>query len=69
LPDVPKERIAFVGNASLAGARLLLLARQARAEAEALAGRIAHVSLATRPGFQDEFVAALEFRRYPEAGT
>lgn len=67
LPDVPKDRIAFVGNASLAGARLLLLARRSRAEAEALAGRISHVSLATRPGFQDEFVGALEFRRYPEA--
>jgi uncharacterized 2Fe-2S/4Fe-4S cluster protein (DUF4445 family) len=67
LPDVPKERIAFVGNASLAGARLLLLARRARAEAETLAARIAHVSLATRPGFQDEYVGALEFRPYPEA--
>jgi len=65
LPDVPRERIAFVGNASLAGARLLLLARPARDAAEILAGRIAHVSLATRPDFQDEFVRALEFSRYP----
>ncbi|MCU0243537.1 MAG: ASKHA domain-containing protein [Acidobacteria bacterium] len=67
LPDVPAERIAFVGNASLAGARLLLLSRPARAAAEALAARISHVSLATRPDFQDEFVRALEFGRYPEA--
>ncbi len=65
LPDVPADRIAFIGNASLAGARLLLVSRPARAEAEALAARISHVSLATRPDFQDEFVKALGFERYP----
>jgi uncharacterized 2Fe-2S/4Fe-4S cluster protein (DUF4445 family) len=65
LPDVPERRIAFIGNASLAGARRLLLSRADRAAAETLAARISHVSLATRPDFQDEFVKALEFRRYP----
>jgi uncharacterized 2Fe-2S/4Fe-4S cluster protein (DUF4445 family) len=65
LPDVPAEKIAFVGNASLAGARLLLVSRPARTAAEALAVKVAHVSLATRPNFQDEFVQALEFDRYP----
>lgn len=69
LPDLPDGKIAFVGNASLAGARLLLLARPARAAAEGLAARISHVSLATRPDFQDEFVRALGFHRYPEAET
>jgi len=64
LPAVPEEKIAFVGNASLAGARKLLLSAPARAEAEALAGTIAHVSLAARPDFQDEFVGALEFGRF-----
>ena len=68
LPDVPAERTAFIGNASLAGARLLLLSRPARAAAETLAAKIAHVSLATRPDFQDEFVRALEFDRYPKEG-
>ena len=67
LPDVPVEKISFIGNASLAGARLLLVSRPARAAAETLAAKIAHVSLATRPDFQDEFVQALEFDRYPKA--
>lgn len=67
LPDVPLERIAFLGNSSLAGARLLLVSRPARAVAETLAARIGHVSLASRPDFQDEFVRALEFDRYPKA--
>jgi uncharacterized 2Fe-2S/4Fe-4S cluster protein (DUF4445 family) len=65
LPDVPVEKIAFVGNASLAGARLQLVSRPARTAAETLAAKVAHVSLATRPSFQDEFVQALEFGRYP----
>jgi uncharacterized 2Fe-2S/4Fe-4S cluster protein (DUF4445 family) len=64
LPDVPEKKIAFVGNASLAGARRLLLSRSDRAAAEALAARISHISLATRPDFQDEFVRSLEFRAY-----
>ncbi len=66
LPDVPADKIAFIGNASLAGARLLLVSRPARTVAEALAAKISHVSLATRPDFQDEFVRALEFGRYPK---
>jgi uncharacterized 2Fe-2S/4Fe-4S cluster protein (DUF4445 family) len=65
LPDVPERKIVFLGNASLAGARRLLLSRSSRTEAESLAARISHVSLATRPDFQDEFVRALEFSAYP----
>ncbi|OGD13660.1 MAG: hypothetical protein A2V76_09660 [Candidatus Aminicenantes bacterium RBG_16_63_14] len=65
LPDVPESKIAFVGNASLAGARLLLLSRPNRRAAESLAAKISHISLATRPDFQDAFVHALEFNRYP----
>jgi uncharacterized 2Fe-2S/4Fe-4S cluster protein (DUF4445 family) len=64
LPDVPERKIAFIGNASLAGARRLLLSRPDREAAEALAAKISHVSLATRPDFQDEFVHALEFGPY-----
>jgi uncharacterized 2Fe-2S/4Fe-4S cluster protein (DUF4445 family) len=66
LPAVPAGTIAFVGNASLAGARLLLVSRPARAVAETLAAKVSHVSLATRPDFQDEFVQSLEFDSYPK---
>lgn len=64
LPDVPIGKITFVGNASLAGARKLLLSAPERVVAESLAASIAHVSLGTQPGFQDEFVKAMEFRPY-----
>lgn len=66
LPDVPLDKIAFIGNSSLAGARLFLVSRPARTVAETLSAKVGHVSLATRPDFQDEFVRALEFDRYPK---
>jgi uncharacterized 2Fe-2S/4Fe-4S cluster protein (DUF4445 family) len=59
LPDLPEKKIVFVGNASLAGARKLLLSGPERTAAEALARSITHVSLASRPDFQDAFVRAL----------
>ena len=64
LPEVQEGKVVFVGNASLAGARRLLLNRADRSAAEALAARVGHVSLATRPDFQDEFVRSLEFKPY-----
>jgi uncharacterized 2Fe-2S/4Fe-4S cluster protein (DUF4445 family) len=66
LPNLPEGKTVFIGNASLAGARLMLLARPARSAAEDLAARISHISLATRPDFQDEFIRSLEFAPYPE---
>lgn len=64
LPTVPVRRVAFVGNASLAGARKLLLSRLDRERTEAFARRVRHVSLASCPGFQKEFVKALKFEPY-----
>ncbi|HVP90968.1 MAG TPA: ASKHA domain-containing protein [Terriglobales bacterium] len=61
LPDLPADKIVFVGNTALAGARKLLLAAPERAGAEAVARSVAHVSLASRADFQDAFVRALEF--------
>jgi uncharacterized 2Fe-2S/4Fe-4S cluster protein (DUF4445 family) len=64
LPTVPAGRVAFVGNSSLAGARKLLLSRPERKKTEAFARRVRHVSLASCPGFQKEFVKALKFEPY-----
>jgi uncharacterized 2Fe-2S/4Fe-4S cluster protein (DUF4445 family) len=61
LPAIPEKKVLFVGNSSLAGARKLLLSAPERSAAEALVRTITHVSLATRPDFQDEFVRSLEF--------
>jgi uncharacterized 2Fe-2S/4Fe-4S cluster protein (DUF4445 family) len=60
LPGISDKRITFVGNSSLAGARKFLLSAPERDAAESMAKSITHVSLATRPDFQDEFVRCLE---------
>lgn len=54
-------RVAYVGNTSQAGARALLLNRDARLEVAELARRTAVVELADDPGFQRAFVGALAF--------
>jgi uncharacterized 2Fe-2S/4Fe-4S cluster protein (DUF4445 family) len=55
LVPVPPERVVRVGNASIGGARTLLLARRRRAELEALVRRIEHVELESEPDFFDLF--------------
>jgi uncharacterized 2Fe-2S/4Fe-4S cluster protein (DUF4445 family) len=61
LPRMDEERVMFVGNASLAGARLLLVSKEEREELESLVQRIHFLSLASDPEFQDYFIRALEF--------
>ena len=55
LVPVPAERVVRVGNASIGGARTLLLARRRRTELEALVRRIEHVELESEPDFFDLF--------------
>ncbi len=64
LPSMAASRIAFVGNASLAGARKLLLSLPERRKIEAFARKVRHVSLASCPGFQKEFIRALKLEPY-----
>lgn len=60
-PEVPLERIAFVGNSSLAGARLAACSVRARETAMLLARATEHVELSTDADFQDTFISALQF--------
>jgi uncharacterized 2Fe-2S/4Fe-4S cluster protein (DUF4445 family) len=59
IPDCELSRVSAVGNAAGDGARIALLNRDARREAERLAGWVEHVQIATDPAFQDTFVAAM----------
>jgi uncharacterized 2Fe-2S/4Fe-4S cluster protein (DUF4445 family) len=61
LPLMEEKRVMFIGNASLAGARLLLVAKKEREEIESLVQRIRYMSLASDRDFQDYFIRALEF--------
>ncbi|MFH1624896.1 MAG: ASKHA domain-containing protein [Pseudomonadota bacterium] len=59
LPDVPIERIEFIGNSSLTGARMALLSRHALARAKSLASQMTYFELSVNPEFMNEFVASL----------
>ena len=61
LPDLPIERIRYVGNAAALGAQMALLSETERKRAVTLAGTIEHVSLAARSDFQDIFIEAICF--------
>lgn len=62
LPQIDERKVIFIGNASLAGAKALLLSSRARKEIEALVKKIRFISLAADPLFQGYFIRALEFR-------
>ena len=62
LPAVEAERIRFVGNAAAAGAQMILLSRQARDHARALAKKIVYVEIAHEPGFQDVYADSMSFK-------
>jgi len=57
-PDVPLERVHFVGNTAGSGARMALLSVEARDMAEEIAKRVEYVELGADPSFQDEFLEA-----------
>jgi uncharacterized 2Fe-2S/4Fe-4S cluster protein (DUF4445 family) len=59
LPDIPPERVKFIGNSSLTGARMGLLSRHALERANTLARQMTYFELSVDPKFYDEFVAAL----------
>ena len=63
IPDLPRERIRYVGNAASLGAQLSLLSETERARAEDIARRIDHVSLAAHPDFEQIFVDCMNFPR------
>ena len=59
--EVDPGRIEFVGNTSLAGARMAAASLSARRQAQELALRTEHLDLSLDPAFQDIYVDALFF--------
>lgn len=64
-PEVEGSRVDFVGNTSLAGARLAALSDGVWREAHTLARNTMHVDLSLDPNFQDTYVESLFF---PDSG-
>ncbi len=61
LPGIPPERIRFVGNAALTGAKMALLSCHARADAEQIRRKSVHLDLVGLPSFADAFANAMSF--------
>jgi uncharacterized 2Fe-2S/4Fe-4S cluster protein (DUF4445 family) len=59
LPDIPRQRIQFIGNSSLAGARTALLSGVAWRRAQEIASSITCLELTVEPRYFDEYTAAL----------
>jgi uncharacterized 2Fe-2S/4Fe-4S cluster protein (DUF4445 family) len=58
LPDVPVERIAFIGNSSIAGAKLVMLSRSMFEEAQRIRDRISYQELMVDPAYMEKFTSA-----------
>lgn len=58
LPDVPLDKIQFVGNTSIAGAKTVLLSRQAVKTAEKIADGMTYFDLMSHAEYMDEFIRA-----------
>lgn len=59
LPDISPKKIVSVGNAAGDGARMALLDKKKRKEANRVARQVEYVELTIEEGFQEEFLAAL----------
>lgn len=61
IPDFPLEKVKFVGNAAAMGAKMALVSRKAREEAEKISANTEYVELAMDANFQNEFIDAMTF--------
>lgn len=59
LPDIDPERMQFVGNSSLMGARMALLSSHAHERTIQIAKGMTNIELSTYQPFMDEYVAAM----------
>jgi uncharacterized 2Fe-2S/4Fe-4S cluster protein (DUF4445 family) len=59
IPDIPLDRVRFVGNTSIKGAEQALLRASAFEATESVANMMTYFDLIAYPGYMDEFVSAL----------
>lgn len=59
LPDLPKERITFIGNSAISGAKLCLLYEEARKKIKEIAKKTTYLELSVNPKFMNEYSSTL----------
>jgi uncharacterized 2Fe-2S/4Fe-4S cluster protein (DUF4445 family) len=58
LPEIPLERIQFIGNSSVAGAKLVMLNRSLFEEVQRIRDRITYRELMVDPAYMERFTSA-----------
>lgn len=58
LPDIPVEKMRFVGNTAVVGAKMMLLSQNFRKKADAISRKVRYLELAADPSFKVEFLKA-----------
>jgi len=61
LPDAERSVYEFIGNSSLAGARMGLLSHEAFLKAHDISKNITYIDLSSEPNYMDEYIASLFF--------
>jgi len=59
LPDVPPERVTFIGNGSVTGAKMALLSYEVWRRAAEVAQKMTYRELSTDTAFMEEYVSAM----------
>jgi uncharacterized 2Fe-2S/4Fe-4S cluster protein (DUF4445 family) len=59
LPDLPREKFHYIGNASLMGSHLVAVSRESRQRQFDLAHRMTNLELSTDPAYMDHYTGAL----------
>jgi uncharacterized 2Fe-2S/4Fe-4S cluster protein (DUF4445 family) len=71
-PDVPVDRIRFIGNAAGSGARMCLKSTKMRDLTDKLSRKVEYIELAAEKDFQQEFAQAMflphrDLSRFPSS--
>lgn len=61
IPNLSVEKIKFIGNAAIVGARLALISREARTSADRIPQITQHIQVANTSDFQTQFMEAMFF--------
>lgn len=72
LPDMPLERMQFIGNSSVAGAKLVMLSRRMFDEIQRIRDQITYRELMVDPTYMEQFTSACflphtDLSRFPSA--
>ena len=58
LPDIEREKFAYIGNSSLVGSYLALISKDAKRKLQEIGNEMTYVELSVYPTYMDEFISA-----------